>query len=122
MIGTLDVIVIDCPDPDLLADFYGEILGMRKFPGDDDGWIDLVGPNDARPIVSFQKVENYNPPQWPTQVVPQQLHLDIKVDDLDIGEQAILALGATRTGSEKPSFRVYLDPAGHPFCLISPND
>jgi len=43
MIGTLDVIVLDCPDPDLLADFYGEMLGMRKF-SDNPGWAELVGP------------------------------------------------------------------------------
>jgi len=120
MIGTLDVIVFDCPDADALADFYSEVLGMRKVAGDGD-WIELIGPQ-GRPIVAFQQVENYRAPEWPGQDVPQQLHLDVRVDDLDIGEAAVLALGATRTGSEEPTFRVYLDPAGHPFCLISPND
>lgn len=121
MIGTLDVIVIDCPDPNALADFYGEVLGMRKF-SDDPGWAELVGPPPSRPIIAFQGVDDYNPPQWPGQLVPQQMHLDVKVDDLEVGEAAVLALGATRTGSETPTFRVYLDPAGHPFCLIKPND
>ena len=37
------------------------------------------------------------------------------------GMQAVLALGATKT-AEQPgvpdgNWRVYLDPAGHPFCL-----
>jgi catechol 2,3-dioxygenase-like lactoylglutathione lyase family enzyme len=121
MIGTLDVIVIDCPDAEALADFYGEVLGMRKFSGD-PGWAELVARDQGRPIIAFQQVENYRAPQWPGQLVPQQLHLDVKVDDLDVGETAVLALGATRTGSETPTFRVYLDPAGHPFCLIKPND
>jgi catechol 2,3-dioxygenase-like lactoylglutathione lyase family enzyme len=121
MIGTLDVIVIDCPDPNTLADFYGEILGMRKF-SDDRGWAELVGPGGARPIIAFQGVENFHAPEWPGQLVPQQLHIDVKVDDLDVGEKAVLELGATKTGSETPTFRVYLDPAGHPFCLIQPDD
>ena len=121
MIGTFDVLVIDCPNPDLLADFYGEVLGMRKF-SDGPGWAELVGPNSAKPIVAFQRVENYTAPQWPGQVVPQQMHIDVRVDDLDVGEKAVLALGATATGSGTETFRVYLDPAGHPFCLINPND
>lgn len=121
MIGTLDVIIIDCPEPNMLADFYAEILGMRKF-SDDPTWAEIFGPNDARPILAFQQVENFQPPEWPGQVIPQQIHLDVKVDDLDVAESAILELGATPTGSVTPTFRVYLDPAGHPFCLIKPND
>src|ERR1700709_848557 len=101
MIGTLDVIVIDCPDPDALADFYAEVLGRRKF-SDEPGWAEIVGPDGVGPIVAFQRVENYTPPQWPGQVVPQQMHLDVRVDDLDVGEAAVLAIGATRTGSETP--------------------
>jgi hypothetical protein len=50
------------------------------------------------------------------------MHLDIKVDDFDDAEAAVLALGATKAGSETKTFRVYLDPAGHPFCFIKPQD
>jgi catechol 2,3-dioxygenase-like lactoylglutathione lyase family enzyme len=122
MIGTLEVLVIDCPDPNTLADFYAEVLGMRKF-SDDPGWAEILGPGAPRPIIAFQRVEGeFTPPQWPGQDVPQQMHLDVKVDDLDVAEEQVLALGATRTGSETPTFRVYLDPAEHPFCLIKPND
>ena len=121
MIGSLDVIVIDCPNPSALADFYAEVLGLKKVV-DDSGWAELVGPGDARPIVAFQGVDDYRAPEWPGQVVPQQLHLDVKVDDLDEAERAVLALGATATGSVTDTFRVYLDPAGHPFCLIKPVD
>jgi catechol 2,3-dioxygenase-like lactoylglutathione lyase family enzyme len=121
MIGTLDVIVIDCPDPERLAGFYGEVLGMRVFPDGPD-WAEIVGPDGGRPLLAFQRVADYTPPEWPGQVVPQQLHLDVKVDDLDIAEQQVLALGATSANSQTPTFRVYLDPAGHPFCLIKPQD
>ena len=122
MIGTLDVIVIDCPDPNLLAEFYAEVLGMGKFSNDPD-WAEIYGRGDAnRPIIAFQRVENYRAPEWPGQLVPQQMHLDVKVDDLDVAQDAVLALGASATGSETETFRVFLDPAGHPFCLIHPND
>ncbi|HEY7361132.1 MAG TPA: VOC family protein [Streptosporangiaceae bacterium] len=37
--------------------------------------------------------------------------------DIDAAEAQVLALGATRLPSAEPGFRVYADPAGHPFCL-----
>ncbi len=51
---------------------------------------------------------------------PQQLHLDVEVDDADEAELAVLALGATRLPdpSDAEDFRVFADPAGHPFCLV----
>ncbi len=57
---------------------------------------------------------------------PEQLHLDFIVDDLDEGERHILEQGATKhsfqPGADQPgdTFRVYLDPVGHPFCLVLP--
>ena len=50
---------------------------------------------------------------------PQQEHLDIRVDDVDAAEQAVLRLGATLLEGEKGTgFRVFTDQAGHPFCLV----
>ncbi|WP_144712898.1 VOC family protein [Curtobacterium pusillum] len=122
MIGTLDVIVLDCPDPRALARFYVELLGGEIVDFDED-WAEIALPfTDHRPILAFQQVADYRAPEWPGQDVPQQSHLDVKVDDLDAGETAVLAIGATATGSGTDTFRVYLDPAGHPFCLIRPSD
>lgn len=55
----------------------------------------------------------------PPRAFPQQFHLDITVDDIDDAEPKALALGARPLPmtEEKVSFRVYADPAGHPFCL-----
>ncbi|NUR94484.1 MAG: VOC family protein, partial [Kribbellaceae bacterium] len=53
-----------------------------------------------------------------TQEVPQQLHLDVMVRDLDEAEREVLAIGATKAEYQPgTTFRVFLDPAGHPFCL-----
>jgi hypothetical protein len=46
------------------------------------------------------------------------MHVDVLVDDIDAGEAKVLALGATRLPGEGRGFRVYADPAGHPFCLV----
>lgn len=122
MIGSLDVIVIDCPDPRELARFYAELIGGEIVQFDEE-WAEVVPPiSGARPLLAFQRVEAYTAPEWPGQDIPQQSHLDVRVEDLDTGEQAVLAIGGTATGTATETFRVYLDPAGHPFCLITPSD
>jgi hypothetical protein len=107
-------IVIDCPDPGALAQFYGTLLDWKIDTSDD--WADIRA--DYGQCISFQQVDPYTPPQWPGQEVPQQTHLDLMVDDLDAAEAAVLELGATKHEHQPgTSFRVFLDPAGHPFCL-----
>lgn len=107
--------VIDCPDPGALATFYGALLGWDV--KDDGDWAE-IRPADGSDCISFQPVADYRAPDWPGQTVPQQMHLDVMVADLDEGEAAVLELGATRADSQPgTTFRVFLDPAGHPFCL-----
>ena len=121
MIGSFESIIIDCPDPRALARFYSELLGAEIVVYDRDR-AELVPPGNPRPLLAFQRVADFIPPRWPSQDVPQQMHIDVKIDDFDVAEAAVLALGATKAGSDSPTFRVYLDPAGHPFCLIKPED
>ena len=107
-------IVLDCPDAAVLAAFYGRLLDWKIEPS--DGWVDIKA--DYGQCISFQSVDGYTPPQWPGQEIPQQMHLDVVVDDLDAAEAAVLELGATKHEHQPgTSFRVFLDPAGHPFCL-----
>lgn len=117
-VGRLSTIVLDCPDPSVLAGFYSTLIG---WPVDDeatdDDWVELAADGGVR--LAFQLVPGYQAPQWPGQSQPQQAHLDVAVADLDEGERQVLALGAVRHPVQPgESFRVYLDPAGHPFCLV----
>ena len=109
-------IVIDCPDPDALASFYERFLGMVRV-NDEDGWV-VIGDSPDRPGLAFQKIEDFRPPTWPGAAVPQQLHLDIKVDDIEAAEEHALELGASRLAGGGAKFHVFADPVGHPFCLI----
>jgi len=112
-IGRWPSFTIDCPDPGALATFYGAILGWQVEASAD--WAEIRTEGQC---ISFQPVKNYTPPDWPTQQLPQQMHLDVIVEDLDTAEAAVLDLGATKAEHQPgKSFRVYLDPAGHPFCL-----
>jgi predicted enzyme related to lactoylglutathione lyase len=107
-------IVIDCPDSDILAAFYSAMLDWKAEVK--PGWVELRG--DDGQCISIQQVEGYTAPRWPGQERPQQMHLDVVVDDLDAAEAAVLELGATKHEHQPgETFRVFLDPAGHPFCL-----
>jgi hypothetical protein len=107
-------LVIDCPDPGALAAFYGTMLDWKVEVS--AGWAEIRA--DYGQCICFQQVAGYAPPAWPAQQVPQQMHLDVIVDDLDKAEAAVLELGATKHEHQPgTTFRVFLDPAGHPFCL-----
>ena len=54
----------------------------------------------------------------PDPAVPQQLHLDVMVDDLAVATERVLAIGARRLSGPDGDAFVFADPAGHPFCLI----
>jgi predicted enzyme related to lactoylglutathione lyase len=106
--------VIDCPDPAKLATFYGTLLDWKVNASSDWGEI----RSEDGQCICFQPVHGYATPRWPDQEVPQQMHLDVMVEDLDAGEAAVLELGATKHEYQPgTTFRVFLDPAGHPFCL-----
>ena len=115
-IARFPVVVLDCPDPAVGAlASAAALLGWEVVPGGDDWWTIRADYGDA---IAFQQVPDYRAPQWPGQESPQQMHLDVDVDDLDVGEAAVLELGATKHEHQPgTTFRVFLDPAGHPFCL-----
>ncbi|WP_405094715.1 VOC family protein [Micromonospora sp. NBC_01412] len=119
MVGQLRSTVIDCPDPRALAAFYAELLGLSVAEEDSEGdeWVVLGGPVGRHPRLAFQQAPDLRPPAWPDPERPQQLHLDVTVSDIEAAEKAALALGARRLPGEGEGFRVYADPAGHPFCL-----
>jgi hypothetical protein len=122
---------IDCADPINLANFYSSITGLKVDVTTENTdsnivWVELKD-NQGIPKLAFQKVANYKAPTWPEGPIPQQLHIDFAVKDLDETEIELLKIGAVKTefqpGSPKTNdysteFRVYLDPEGHPFCII----
>jgi catechol-2,3-dioxygenase len=123
----LETVVLEARDPHALARFYSELLGLQVTRVDGD-WVDIGDDSTTR--MSFQGASEHQPPRWPDPASSMQFHLDIAVDDIDEAEAQALSLGATRLpwgsaeeeakGLRPPSesgFRVFADPAGHPFCL-----
>ena len=111
-----DTVALDTADPPRLAAFYTALLGWEVERADDD-WITISGGAGAR--LAFQLAPDHQPPTWPDPAVPQQIHLDLAVDDLAVASRFAESLGARRvSGPETPDdFVVFLDPSGHPFCL-----
>jgi catechol 2,3-dioxygenase-like lactoylglutathione lyase family enzyme len=117
MIGRLEKTVLDCPDPHALAAFYAKVLGMQVTEDSAD-WV-VIGLESGARQLAFQRVSTWLPPKWPDPNHPQQAHLDIRVDDVQTAEPAVIALGARRLPAPRETgFQVFADPAGHPFCLV----
>jgi catechol 2,3-dioxygenase-like lactoylglutathione lyase family enzyme len=121
-IPTFGAVALDCPDPAALTEFYRELLGWDAPKGgdddDDDDFVTLINPlGGAR--LAFQRVENFRAPQWPSQENPQQAHLDLVVTDMEAAHERALAIGAKPLDDTPETWRVYADPAGHPFCLCA---
>jgi hypothetical protein len=92
----------------------GGELEQSSLSGD---WVRLQ--LDGASDIAFQRDPDHQAPDWPDGA-PQQAHLDLDVPDLDAAERELLAIGAVKAERQpKPDrWRVFLDPAGHPFCLI----
>ncbi|QHC29795.1 VOC family protein [Streptomyces sp. HF10] len=119
-LAELGAVVLDCPDPDALAGFYAAVLGGTVEREQDGRWVDLKVPGGR--TLAFQRAEGHTPPRWPRAGSDgQQFHLDLTVPDLDAAQEGVLKLGATLLDAGEPgrTWRVYADPAGHPFCLCA---
>lgn len=120
-VGRLFDLVLDCPDADELANFWAAVLD-RHLDDREDGWVSLSPGQDGHRL-SFQQVTEYRPPQWPGQTVPQQMHLDVLVEELAVASARVWALGAIPISDVldpgPKQWRIYTDPAGHPFRLVS---
>lgn len=116
MIGRLHHVVLDCRDPRALAAFYSQVLG-RPVTYDSDDWV-VVAENDRSSGLAFQLARDHEPPRWPDPEFPQQFHLDLMVDDVEVASEQVLAIGARRPSDDPSHPSVFIDPAGHPFCLI----
>jgi predicted enzyme related to lactoylglutathione lyase len=112
------IVVFDAADPIAESSFWAGVLNGTADTRDDDWHMVIV---DGQPRIGVQRAPDHIPPQWPDGN-PQQVHLDLWVDDIDAAHERVMALGAkllqgATGGDSGDDFQVYADPAGHPFCL-----
>ncbi|AZG48788.1 VOC family protein [Gordonia insulae] len=113
-IGALAMVTLDCADATASAEFWSAVLGW-EITASGDGYAMLKGEG---PALGFGSVPDYRPPAWPNPNGSKQFHFDLAVADLDDAATRCVALGAT-VPDDQPgdTWRVLLDPSGHPFCL-----
>ncbi|MVO90404.1 VOC family protein [Streptomyces sp. p1417] len=117
----LSAITLDCPDPLALSLFYQQATGLEPHPKSNAEFAGLNREDGL--LLGFQRVDDYQPPDWPGQANPQQLHICFKVaENLDEVEVRLVELGAGKPDyqpHDAAKARVLTDPAGHPFCVVS---
>ncbi|MDQ3306777.1 MAG: VOC family protein [Actinomycetota bacterium] len=111
------IVVFDAADITAESAFWAALLGGTVDAEDDWHMISV----DGESRLGIQLAPNHVQPDWPDGT-PQQIHLDLYVDDVKAAHDEVISLGARLL---KPAdniestdgFQVYADPAGHPFCL-----
>jgi hypothetical protein len=119
-VGWIREVVLDCPDPWALARFWAGLLGgtpVEWYPG----WVTLEPPPHGQRL-SFQAST------VPPAENAARVHFDVLVGDLAAAHDRVVSAGALpvaehvsprRDPAGGPvAWRVYRDPAGHPFCLV----
>jgi predicted enzyme related to lactoylglutathione lyase len=111
------IVVFDAADLTTESTFWAGLLGGTVEAEDDWHSVSV----DGQPRVGIQLAPNHIPPEWPDGT-PQQIHLDLHVDDVTAAHDEVISLGARLLQpaddiDSTEGFQVYADPAGHPFCL-----
>jgi catechol 2,3-dioxygenase-like lactoylglutathione lyase family enzyme len=111
---TLAMVTIDCTDAARAADFWSALMGWDVVASG-DGYAMLSGGGHT---VGFGSVPDFEPPVWPNEHGTKQFHFDLACTDMAATEVRAVELGATVAYPQPgETWRVRVDPSGHPFCL-----
>jgi predicted enzyme related to lactoylglutathione lyase len=107
-------LVLDCAEPERLADFWAAALGYQ-LAGAAGSYVLLIPSEAGLPKLLLQRVPE-------AKAVKNRMHLDIETPDIDTEAKRLEAIGATRlqpeTQSEHGSTWVLMaDPEGNEFCV-----
>jgi len=112
------LVVLDCAEPEKLAEFYKELLEAEE-TGATANRVEIRGADGIR--MAFRRDVKATPPSWPRPENSFQVHLDFVVEDLDETERKVIELGGraleTKDVAGPYEERGYSDPAGHSFTL-----
>jgi Glyoxalase-like domain len=106
-------LAIDCDDPELLAEFWCEVLGyVVVFRG--EGEIAIAVDDQTHPGLMFVRVDDPKRGK-------NRLHLDLTPEDQRAEVERLIALGAQQVdvGQGDASWVVMADPEGNEFCVLA---
>jgi catechol 2,3-dioxygenase-like lactoylglutathione lyase family enzyme len=112
-------LVLECRDPETLAEFWCNVLDFVVLDREGDGSME-IGPREgfggAQPTIILS-------PTDAPRTAKSRLHLDVNATDRDQDAELerLLALGARPADVGQPddsSWHVLMDPEGNEFCLL----
>jgi predicted enzyme related to lactoylglutathione lyase len=107
-------LVLDCADPEKLAEFWAPALGYLNL-GTAGAYVALYPNGTPGPKFLLQKVDE-------PKAVKNRMHFDIEAPDIQAEADRLVALGATIV-SEAPcsehgsTWLLMTDPEGNEFCV-----
>jgi hypothetical protein len=111
------VIVFDAADLCAESTFWAGMLEGTVF-GDDSFHCVITAAGEWP--VGVQLSPDHVPPEWPDGA-PQQVHVDLHVEDPRAAHEQAIGLGARLLEpgdlDAEEGHQVYADPAGHRFCI-----
>ena len=111
--ASIAVVVIDCIDSQVVADFWIAALGY-EVAARTGTWIKLRDPHGVGPSLAIDPVPE-------SKVVKNRVHLDLKPDGtVDDEVERLKQLGATIFAVFPGSHVVMQDPEGNEFCVVQP--
>ena len=114
--AVLREVVIDCNDPGLVAEFWGQVLGWEVHQKGDEFWMSESGAPFPDLCLVFGQVPE-------AKTVKNRVHIDVSPVGCDRDEEVarLEALGATRAdiGQGEQPWVVLQDPEGNEFCVLA---
>jgi predicted enzyme related to lactoylglutathione lyase len=106
-------LVLDCRDPDALAEFWSEALGYTTLGGAGN-YVLLVDGQGQGPKLLLQRVPEPKGGK-------NRMHLDVETPEVDAEVERLEKLGATKTADPRAEhgsrWVVMADPEGNEFCV-----
>ena len=107
-------LVLDCADPERLAEFWAETLGYTNV-GSAGAYVALYPRQGTGPKLLLQRVAE-------PKATKNRMHLDIEVPDIEAEAGRLSGLGAQRVSDDTCSehgstWILMVDPEGNEFCI-----
>lgn len=107
----LGIVIVDCLEPQRLAEFWGALL-ERRIVRSRENWVDLEWSPRFGAGLCFQRVQT-------PRTGKNRVHVDLLCADVEATAAQVEALGGRRAeGYSGSNALVMLDLEGNEFCLV----